>query len=415
MPKEHALYRPRHGERQRTALVSALIFFCVPVLLLIVGVKPEAFENRKLADFPAGWNFFGGLDRWATDHTPLRKQAVATERWISKEIFGETPKIGKKPAPIGPVPVPAPQTPTTTRDPSLDGPEPSAFAEVIEGKNDWLYYGFDVKGACQPTRSMDEVIGQLRKLRAAVESSGRKFVFVVAPNKTTMVPEFLPARYFGKDCAAKARDAFWQRIGPEAGAIDLRPGLDAAKERTKAPVYSKFDTHWTHDGGVVLTRAIAENIKPGVSTSWKVTDGRNVQLPGDLPPLLGEQNTVTLRSYKIAPDGISVATRPVPPSPTEPVHMTQSTGTGIIGGKVGMLGDSFTFYVGQYVVAPFSDITLQNSDRVPQDPTKVGAMLADKDVVVFEAAERSLVGGVNPLLDQGVIDRIAAELAKRPK
>jgi alginate O-acetyltransferase complex protein AlgJ len=259
------------------------------------------------------------------------------------------------------------------------------------------------------------VFQRIAQLRQVVESSGRKFVFVVAPNKTTMVPEHLPPGYFGADCAAKAREEFWKRVSAETGAIDLRPGLELASQRIKGPVYSKLDTHWTFDGGLVLSRAVAEQIKPGVSVTWRSTQGKVVQIPGDLSALIGQRKSVVLQSYRLAPDGVSVRSRDVDGSFAQPTQVTQSSGKGVVDAKVGMLGDSFTFYVRQYVVAGFSDITLQNSDFVPPDPHRTGAMLADQDVVVLEAAERSLVGGVNPMLDSNVIAAIGEELAKKPR
>jgi hypothetical protein len=42
-------------------------------------------------------------------------------------------------------------------------------------------------------------------------------------------------------------------------------------------------------------------------------------------------------------------------------------------------------------------------------------MLADKDVVVLEASERSLVGGVNPMLNNDILGVISAGLAARPR
>jgi hypothetical protein len=36
-------------------------------------------------------------------------------------------------------------------------------------------------------------------------------------------------------------------------------------------------------------------------------------------------------------------------------------------------------------------------------------------VVVFQAAERSLLGGINPLLDKETIDTIGDELSRRPR
>ena len=96
LPREHALHRPRHGVRQTSSRVAALVFFCVPLLLLVVGVRAPEFENRRLADFPSvtdGFGLFTGLDQWATDHLPLRDKAVQAEDGISRGVFGEPPQF----------------------------------------------------------------------------------------------------------------------------------------------------------------------------------------------------------------------------------------------------------------------------------------------------------------------------------
>ncbi|MFD1150193.1 alginate O-acetyltransferase AlgX-related protein [Saccharothrix hoggarensis] len=413
LPREHSLFRPRHSRRQRTALTAAVVFFCTPLVLLGVGVRPAEFENRKLAEFPSissGFGFFTGLDAWAADHTPLRDKAVAVANGVSRGVFGESPQAprSKQQDVGGPIPVPP-------KDPSADRPDPTAYVRAIEGKDDWLYLGFDVEAGCEPNLPLPEMFGRLVRLRQGVEASGRKFVLVVAPNKSTVVPEHMPARYFGKTCFEQARTEFWNQVGPLTGAVDLRPGLAEAAREAGRPVYSKHDSHWTHEGGVVMARAIADAVQPGLSDDWEVEHGGKVQLPADLSKLLGRTDSVELDAYRIKPDGESVRSKPVKGDPAAAQQVTQDLVPGMSNARVGLLGDSFSFYVAQYLVAGFSDITLQHSDAVNSEPLQVAQMLARQDVVVLEVAERNLVGGINPLLNPSVIDLIAAELAKHPR
>ena len=213
LPTEHSLYRPRHGTRQRTALISAAVFFLTPLFLLVVGVRPPPIENRELAEFPtpaAGWGMFTGLNPWATDHLPLRPEALAAADAVSRGLFGEPPPLGQGHPAEGPAPGPvAPPDPT---DEDRERIREAGFPRVIEGSEDWLYLGYDMLGACLPERSLDEVIDALDRLRNEVESSGREFVLIVAPDKSTMVPDYLPKEYVGQRCASEARNAFWRRV-----------------------------------------------------------------------------------------------------------------------------------------------------------------------------------------------------------
>jgi len=82
-----------------------------------------------------------------------------------------------------------------------------------------------VSNKCLPTENLDQVIAGLNQLRRAVESSGRRFVLVVAPDKSTMEPAYLPADFVGRSCWTAASNAFWPRVDAQAGGLDVRPAL----------------------------------------------------------------------------------------------------------------------------------------------------------------------------------------------
>ena len=267
LPREHPLHRPRHSRRQRTALVAALLFFLSPVLAAALSARPAEFENRELVPFPSlteGWQFFPELSNWAGDHLPGRDVAVRTADGISGSLFGESYPFGQSPRALNP--------PTGPMPPTLDDAElarqrnqllRTGFPQVLQGRDGWLYLGYDVLGACLPERPLDEVFTAVRGLRAAVEGSGRQFVLIPAPNKSTMVPQHLPENYVGAECAQQATNEFWRWMSGQPGVIDLRPDLGQAAARSATPAYSPVDTHWTEEGGLLMTRALAETVAPG--------------------------------------------------------------------------------------------------------------------------------------------------------
>ena len=79
-----------------------------------------------------------------------------------------------------------------------------------------------------------------------MEASGRTFVLVVVPDKTTMVPEYLP-EHLPRQGLRRARHArsCGSRSISVAGAMDMRPRLAAAADRHDRPIYYPQDTHWT--------------------------------------------------------------------------------------------------------------------------------------------------------------------------
>jgi alginate O-acetyltransferase complex protein AlgJ len=415
LPNEHPLHRPRHGTTQRTALVCAVVFFCTPLLLLLVGVRAPSFENRPLAAFPSpadGWGFLTGMAPWAADHLPLRDQAVGLEDFLSRQLFGEPPPLGQQSRPD---PVPGPVAPAPSQsDEDRRRMQELGFPRVIEGRDGWLYFGEDVVDACLPERPLDETVTALRRLRSAVESSGREFVLVVAPDKSTMVPEHLPARYVGADCTRDARNAFWPRITSETGAIDMRPRLQQDAARLRRPVYPPVDTHWTYEGALTMTIMIAEAIQPGVTATWVATPGQVVTRAGDLPPLIGRTADYPWQTYNLAPDGETIRSRSVSSEIRTPLNLSQQRGEGIVSDSVGMIADSYSLSALPYIAAGFTNISVIHSDTVGADPRSIGTLFADKKVVVVEAVERSLIGGTHPLFDRGVIDALADELARHP-
>lgn len=417
LPSAHALYRPRHSPRQRTALVAAALFFGLPLLLMLLGVRASEIENRKLAEFPApaeGWQFFAGVDRWATDHLPIRGAALDAVSAVSRGVFGEPPAFARPAA--GPAAPSGPVAPPVSAAEDKEKVRKAAFPRVIEGRDGWLYLGYDVQGACLPDRPAADVIAALRRLRSAVEASGRKFVLVVPPNKTTMVPQHLPETYVGQACARQAREAFWSTVAPAAGAIDLRGVLSKAAVRAGAPLYSGVDTHWTREGALHMTRAVAEAVQPGVASSWRSMPAGWDTHAGDLPPMLGRNGTYQSLNHALAPDGMRVRTRPVAGDFRDRVlRLGQGPGQGVVGAKVGMIADSFSEPAKSFLDAGFADLTVVHADLVGADPRAIGAAFAETDAVVFEVVERSLVGGDNPVLDPTVLAALTAELAAHPR
>jgi len=413
LPQEHPLHRPRHGGRQHLALACAAIFFAAPTLMLGFGVHAAEFENRPLTGFPSvssGWAALAGLPAWAEDHLPFRDVAVRTSDGISRGVFGEPAPLPEGDEPTSPLmsmdPVPAPAE--TDRIPQ------SAFPSVIEGKDGWLYLGSDISGACTPDRTLDQVLASLAQLRDAVEDSGRRFELIVAPNKTTMVPENLPENYVGAECADLATDEFWRRVIPETDAIDLRPPLHDSAERKGAPVYYPADTHWSHEGGLVLAYALANELSPGVTRTWQIAPTGDIPWPDDISPLIGRSSERRIDTYSLAPDGMIDRAQHAVSDFRIPRELRSTPVSGTVDAPVRMMADSFTQFASGYLAAGFTDISIMHLETAGETPKRAGMFLARGDVVVVEVAERHLVSGSSPILLQPVIEAIRAELAKQP-
>ncbi|KHF44797.1 alginate O-acetyltransferase AlgX-related protein [Saccharomonospora viridis] len=406
LPREHSLYRPRHGRRQTVALVCAAVFFLSPLVSFALGARPSEFENRALTPFPSladGWSFFTQLAPWATDHLVLREEAIHAADAVSRGVFGEPPPLGDGPKQGGPLqPAPTESEPRQVHYPS-----------VVEGKNDWLYLGDEVASHCEPTRPLEETVAQLRKLRDGVEATGRRFITVIAPDKATLLPENLPDEYIGKECHQRNVDKFWRLLGTEDYVLDLRAGLLAWGDQLGEPVYGPQDAHWSDEGGVLMARGLAERLRPGISAEWKVTPTSSWRVPADIPPLIGREGETVGRHYALAPNGEQDLTQDVEPDYRTPLTLDTASGPGTYGLGVGLLGDSFTIRALPYLSAAFANMTVLHHDSVSEDHGATAAnMLAGKDVVVLEIAERSLARGGPAVLSEPALSTVLDALSR---
>lgn len=409
LPRQHPLHRPRHGGRQLTALVCAALFFAAPLVTWTFGARPEPVENREMAEFPSvtdGWGMFTGLGPWATDHLPFRAAAVRSADGISRGVFGEPGSWegGSSSSPVG------------GGDDKSDSKEldESVFPSVIDGKNGWLYLGHDISYPCVPKMPLDKVINGLQRWRDVVESSGREFRLVIAPDKTTMHPGNLPDEYAGEQCSTQARKEFWKRVPQETGAIDMRQPLRDVAERNGRPVYHDIDTHWTHEGGLAMAYQLAEHIDPGITNTWEVSEGRSYPHSADIPDLRGQDREVMIESFRLAPDGETDTTRSKPSDFDPPLRSEAAAKPGMVSRPTRMIADSFTQFASPYLMASFADLGIAHPKLLAREPERVGSLLAESEIVVFELSERFVLGGRYSMLDPAVAEQVGGILANRP-
>jgi hypothetical protein len=422
LPREHSLHRPRHGKRQLTALISVLVFFATPALMWVFGARASEIENHKLAEFP-GFDLTG-YDEWATDNLAFRGGAVNIADWVSRTFFGEPAPFdqGGGGAPAGPLPGSPPAPPDKQEDPTrtdptdgdADGSSQAGFRQVVEGEDGWMYFGQDAQSKCHPIVPMQQTLTQLDKLRDVVESSGRTFVLVVVPDKSTMVPEHLPASYPGKDCAAPVTPELWQQVVTITGAIDMRPRLAAVADKNNRPVYYPQDTHWTTEGALEMVKTVATEVKPGITKTWKIQQKEKTTGVADLPPLIGKDGTNQITNYRLRPDGRYDRARGNTAELAAPRHYESKRLTGMINTPTAVIGDSFLVGASGYLPAAFSDVTIQYYRTAESQPTQVIKTFTDAEVVIFEVVERNVASGAVPALDQGFLDKLGPELAKHP-
>jgi alginate O-acetyltransferase complex protein AlgJ len=405
---------PPASRGSRVIVAAALVFLFAPAMAVIVGGRATAFENRRLAALPAvadGWGALTRLPGWLNDHLPLRQQAVQANNGIDRHVFGEAPGGtggGSDALPGGGVV--GPPTPATRGWPG------APYPEVLVGRHGYLYYGGDVATKCQATISPAAVVDRLRRLAAAVSSSGRRFVLVVPPDKSTMVPENLPAHYDGASCARTRSNAVFRGLSNQSFFLDLRPSLHRlAAAPLPGPLYLPADTHWDGPAAALMVQQLVARIDPDVAETLEprqLPDERHV---ADLSVLLGQSDQVTVHPVALADAAVTHLYSQIYADIYTPRYYVSSGPPGtVVRAPTLVLGDSFALSAGETLPSVFSDLTVVHHEVAATDPGSVTDAMIASDVVVFEVVERDLVSGNTPVLSPQFLARTSAVLANHP-
>jgi alginate O-acetyltransferase complex protein AlgJ len=407
-PAAPASRRRRRPTRRPVAMLIAFLFFFGPAMAFLVGVRPQAIENRALTALPSvsdGWKFFPSFTSWAVDHLPLRAQAISANAKVSEKVFGEAPSFnGDTGGPIGGTPGGA-------------ATKASPYPRVIQGKNGWLYFGADIANACQPTASVADTLAKLNRLAHAVQASGRRFVLAIAPDKSTVYPDALPDTYAGKSCAEARRSAFWAAVAknPPAGYVDLKTPLLAEQKRSGVPVYRQTDTHWGPMGAAIYAEKLAAALDPALLKNTSIVAKGTSTRNGDLGNMISAPHLDSFPDVEVQRPGVTPVGRSsltLPAMPYSPQTFTdKTTGASLFTPKTLLLGDSFSSASGPSLGGLFAHVTLLHNETSGPYPQAVANLMSDSDVVVIEVVERTIASGRGSLISDASLSAIEKTLA----
>ncbi len=229
-----------HPRRDR-ALVAA----CALVLLLAVGFDPlfgvqAHFENRTLAAWPA-WQ------EWP----PQRDWFARVDAAFADRFAGRNALIAFQHAVV------------------VLGLHSSPVQNVLLGRDDWLYFlGEDGRSLDRFVRGtlpigaaeIDALARELERRRRFLAARGIAYVVTIAPDKSTLYPEHLPAwvrPVAGPTPLDRATEAL--KRNPALRFVDLRAPLRAAKASEQ--VYYRTDSHWNYLGATVAYGALMREVR----------------------------------------------------------------------------------------------------------------------------------------------------------
>lgn len=210
-----------------------IIFFLIlliPTLDNIFNFSPikELFEKRILTEKPALPQNYSELkkfpknfDNFYNDNFGFRKTLITINSKMMDNIFNQSPS-----------------------------------ERAVMGKDGWLYFDnynslADAQGEMiYNQKVLEKGVKALIQNWQELAKNNVDYVFVVAADKSTAYPEFLPD-YIKAKSGNRRLDQFLSLLkkeAPDFPIIDLRPVILKAKTAEKNEIYYKTDTHWNRVG-----------------------------------------------------------------------------------------------------------------------------------------------------------------------
>ena len=255
----------------------------------------------------------------------------------------------------------------------------SAEEQVTLGQNGQLYYSSTLDDYCGiglEDSELREIARQLAAIQAEVESQGASFLFTVAPNKNSLIPESMPARF-----PTNRDTANYTRLLPmleEEGVhtLDLF-GLLSGNPN----LYYKTDSHWTAEGAAVAADALLGDL--GYESSYAAGPfAENGLHVGDLYQMLYPVGKGREAELEYTPGfGYETAS-----DPRGGNAITIKTNTPGRNGRLYCRRDSFGIALYPYLADAFETAEFSRSADYSVDAFSD----LDADVVILEIVERNI-------------------------
>ena len=207
---------------------AAFLSLClIPAAGMLVLPEQQAAGNEHLTPKPSLWNaqtgwnadFLGDLTDYVADHFGFRQELVTANAALQTRLLCTSPA-----------------------------------EDVIYGTDGWLYYAKtldDYQNHATLTESEAQQLAQtVKSMQDYCESRGARFLFTIAPNKSSLYPEHMPARYLTEDA-----DGSYERVLPylEQEGVNYADLFSVFRAHANV-LYYKTDSHWTNRGAVILPR-----------------------------------------------------------------------------------------------------------------------------------------------------------------
>ena len=267
--------------KSKVDIVFLAIFFTFLFIPMchINNEKISKEENRTLAvveplikDKKINFNFTNSVNNWFHDRFFLRKQFIALHSKIYKIFY-----LNKKPIMVN---------------------------GVIFGKEDWLFLGWKASiksyqnARLLSDKELKEIDEYLKNINDFCIKNNKKFLFVIAPDKSRIYPEFYNDKIKKKGDYSTAQQLVdYISEHSKTPSIYLKDTLISKKGKNL--LYFKQDTHWNLLGAYwgYLDIANALKIEP-----YRVKKYETVENFGDLNGMLNKSFQIKKSDKYAIPD-----------------------------------------------------------------------------------------------------------------
>jgi len=277
MVRLHALV-----DRILIAIFIATLWLPMTGMVLSLDHDGPSAENRTLAPWPQlRWDEASlralpeQLTRYFEDHFAFRQRMVRWQAVVRLRVLGVSPSKA-----------------------------------VIKGRDGWLFYADDgamtdyAEAAPFTSAELEQWRDTLQDTSDWLRAQGIAYVFVIAPDKHVIYPEYMPETI--RRAAISRIDELVSHLREHSTVrvVDLRPPLLAAKTRER--LYHRTDTHWNDRGAFVgyqsILDALTEDFPALRHPSRSAFEPRVVQSEGlDLAGMLGLTEVLSEEDLVLVP------------------------------------------------------------------------------------------------------------------
>lgn len=332
---------------------AAFLLLCIlPSAGMLFLPPTEAAANERLTPVPqlksedGSWNqnVLDDATNYIADHFALRQEMVTANAMLQTGLL-----------------------------------ETSPAEDVIYGTDGWLYYAETLDDYQNRATLTDEEVRQIAQtiadMQAYCEARGAQFVFTIAPNKNSLYPEHMPARYLQSDSPGN-----YEKLKPllEEYGVHYADLFTFLSEQDEI-LYLKTDSHWTNRGAALAHDFLMETL--GLPhTAFAEAEYTTAETHrGDLYEMLYPKGTAreAQQTYETTFSYVSE------PRTAEDI-LIQTTSPDAPNGRLLLCRDSFGNALHPFLAEDFREATITRQMPYPLEQVQAG------DTVIVEIVERNL-------------------------